>query len=66
MPVDLHLADQIVPFLAIAAGRSEIAVSRITRHLLTNLWTAGRLLPVCFEVRGEEGRPGILTIEPAP
>jgi len=66
MPVDFHLADQLVPFLAIAPGRSEIAVSRITRHLLTNLWTAARLLPVRFEVRGEEGRPGIFAVEPAP
>jgi len=31
MPVDPHLADQLVPFLALAPGRSEIAVSRITR-----------------------------------
>jgi RNA 3'-terminal phosphate cyclase (ATP) len=64
MPVDLHLADQLVPFLALARGRSEIAVSRITRHLLTNLWTASLLLPIRSEVRGEEGSPGMVAIEP--
>ena len=66
MPVDPHLADQLVPFLSIARGKSAIAVSRITRHLLTNLWTAGRLLPIRCLVSGVEGGPGTVAIEPAP
>jgi RNA 3'-terminal phosphate cyclase (ATP) len=65
MPVDPHLADQLVPFLAIAPGRSSIAVSRITRHLLTNLWTAGQFLPIRWVVSGVEGEAGTVVIEAA-
>jgi RNA 3'-terminal phosphate cyclase (ATP) len=57
-PVDPHLADQLVPYLAVADGDSEIATSCLTRHLMTNLWTAGRFLPVRYEVTGKEGAPG--------
>lgn len=37
MPVDPHLADQLVPYLALAADTSVFAMSRITSHLETNL-----------------------------
>jgi RNA 3'-terminal phosphate cyclase (ATP) len=57
-PVDPDLADQIVPYLAIAGGTSEFATSCVTRHLLTNLWTVRQFLPVRYEVTGKEGEPG--------
>ena len=57
-PVDPHLADQLVPYLAIAGGTSEFTTSCVTRHLLTNLWTVRQFLPVRYEVTGKEGEPG--------
>lgn len=59
-PVDPHLADQLVPYLALADGTSEIATSCVTPHLLTNLWTVRQFLPVHYEVTGEEGGAGHL------
>ncbi len=35
--IDPHLADQIVPYLLLAQGKSEFTTSRITNHLRTNL-----------------------------
>jgi RNA 3'-terminal phosphate cyclase (ATP) len=57
-PVDPHLSDQLVPYLAVAGGISEFATSCVTRHLLTNLWTVSQFLPVQYEVTGKEGEPG--------
>lgn len=62
--LDPHLADQVVPFLALAPGQSFFTTSRITRHLLTNLWVIGRFRPLRFRVTGEEGDPGEVTIFP--
>jgi RNA 3'-terminal phosphate cyclase (ATP) len=40
--VDRHLADQLVSFAAVAAGRTRYRVPRETEHLATNLWLAER------------------------
>jgi RNA 3'-terminal phosphate cyclase (ATP) len=39
---DRHVADQLVPFAALAKGVSEYLVPRSTAHLETNLWLAER------------------------
>jgi RNA 3'-phosphate cyclase len=36
--IDKHLADQILPYLALVPGESEIKTSQITNHLKTNAW----------------------------
>ncbi|HEY6008490.1 MAG TPA: RNA 3'-terminal phosphate cyclase [Geobacteraceae bacterium] len=56
--LDPHLADQIVPFLALCPEESSFTTSRITRHLLTNLWVINLFRPLHFQVTGEEGQPG--------
>jgi RNA 3'-terminal phosphate cyclase (ATP) len=60
--VDRHLADQLVPFLALAQGPSEFSTGRITRHLLTNIRVVQQFLDVAIEVSGKEGEPGIVRI----
>jgi RNA 3'-terminal phosphate cyclase (ATP) len=62
--LDAHLADQAVVFLALAPGPSRFTTSRITQHLLTNLWTVQRCLPLRITVDGEEGQPGCVTLQP--
>ncbi len=37
---DRHLADQLVPFAALATGTTRYSVPRSTEHLTTNLWLA--------------------------
>jgi len=65
MPVDPHLADQLVPYLALAGGTSVFATSRITGHLETNLRTACCFLDIATDLRGERNGPGTVVIMPA-
>jgi RNA 3'-terminal phosphate cyclase (ATP) len=60
---DRHVADQLLLYMALAEGRSAITVSEITPHLLTNVWVIERFLPVKFEVEGEVGKPGAVSVE---
>ncbi|MBI2877736.1 MAG: RNA 3'-phosphate cyclase [Candidatus Tectomicrobia bacterium] len=63
--LDEHLADQLIPFLALAPGDSGFTTSRISQHLLTNLWVVRQFLPVEFTVEGEEGSPGAVKVTPS-
>ena len=56
--LDEHAADQVLPFIAVASGESEITVSRITLHCITNAWVIEKFLPVKFEIIGERGKQG--------
>jgi RNA 3'-phosphate cyclase len=43
--LDKHLADQILPYIALAKGKSEITVSEITNHCKTNIWVIEKFTP---------------------
>ena len=47
-PVDSHLADNLIPFLALFGGK--IRVSRITDHTLTNIYVCEQFLGKIFEL----------------
>ncbi len=51
--VDHYLADQLIPFMAIA-GSSKILTSEITNHCLTNIFVVEQFLRKCFEVDREK------------
>jgi RNA 3'-phosphate cyclase len=59
--LDQHLADQIVLYLARAAGISVFTTAEITSHLITNLWVIEQFLGSTFQVRGNLGEPGEIT-----
>jgi len=61
--IDPHLADQLIPYLALARGDSEFTASSITRHLLTNIWVVKQFLDVDVQVTGKEGEAGQITIK---
>jgi RNA 3'-terminal phosphate cyclase len=63
--LDPYLADQLVPFLALAEGNSSFTTARVTEHLLTNLWVVERFIDVKVSVRGEKGREGEIRITPS-
>lgn len=48
--LDRHAADQILVYLALARGESEITVRELTSHARTAMWLIERFLPVRFEV----------------
>ncbi|NIS63000.1 MAG: RNA 3'-phosphate cyclase [Proteobacteria bacterium] len=62
--IDPHLSDQLIPFTALAKDKSVFTVSRITRHLLTNIWVVKQFLDVRIDVEGREGEPGRIEIYP--
>ncbi len=69
--LDPHLADQLVIPFALAQGASRATVSRVTRHLLTNVSVAHEFGFDGVRVEGEIGEPGVLqaagasSVEPA-
>jgi RNA 3'-terminal phosphate cyclase (ATP) len=60
--VDRHLSDQIVLYLSLCDGQSEFIVSKVSQHLLTNLWVIGRFRELCYQVDGEVENMGKVTI----
>jgi len=60
---DLHLADQLLLWLALCKGHFRASVEQVTQHLLTNLWVVKQFLPVKVEVTGNLGKPGLIVGE---
>ena len=56
--IDPYLADQLIPFMALAKGNSSFTTTRITEHLLTNLWVIQHFLDLRISVSGEKGKRG--------
>lgn len=59
--IDEHLADQVVPYMALSGGESRISTSRITSHLVTNVSITERFTDRKFQIEGTLGKPGIVT-----
>jgi len=62
-PVDKHLADQLVLFMALANGKSVIRASELTQHTTTHIWLIEKFLPVRFEVQGALGEVATISVE---
>jgi RNA 3'-phosphate cyclase len=52
--LDKYMCDQIIPFLALAKGRSEVSVEDITDHLKANILVTQKILGVSFDVDEKE------------
>ncbi|MEM1564332.1 MAG: RNA 3'-terminal phosphate cyclase [Candidatus Bathyarchaeia archaeon] len=53
--VDVHLADMLVPYVALAKGRSAYLTRALSDHLETNIWLAETFLGVKFNVKRVNG-----------
>jgi RNA 3'-terminal phosphate cyclase (ATP) len=51
--VDAHLADQLIPYLALAGG--SYTVREISLHAKTNIWTAAHFLDADIRIKEEKG-----------
>jgi len=49
--VDRHLADQLIPFCALAEGCSEYLIPQMTEHIETRLWLVEKMLGAKADVR---------------
>lgn len=61
-PVDPHLADQLIPPMALSPRVSRLFTSAVTSHLLTNIAIVQAFLPVQITVDGEVGKPGTVEV----
>ncbi|MDD1773158.1 MAG: RNA 3'-terminal phosphate cyclase [Methanomassiliicoccales archaeon] len=53
--LDVHSADQLVPYTALANGRSVFRVREVTKHLRTQMWLIGKFLDSTFHVESLAG-----------
>ena len=60
--LDEHMADQILPYMALAGEESRVTVAAITDHCRTNVWVLENFLPARFELDEQDRtiacRPG--------
>lgn len=49
--LDRHMADQILPYMALARESSSVTVSEITEHCRTNMWVIEQFIEGRFEVQ---------------
>jgi len=62
-PIDHHLGDMLIPYVAIADGKSEFKVSKLTLHTMTGIAIAESIVNVKFEVKGELGSPSYISTD---
>ncbi len=63
MALDRHMSDNIVPYIALAKGTSEVGCAELTMHAYTNLWLVKKILNVEPEVDGDLGKPFRLRVK---
>jgi len=63
VPVDEHLADQILVYMALAKGRSTIRVSEVTLHMVSCIYVCERFLGRVFTVSDETGHGATVSCE---
>ena len=49
--VDVHLADMLVPYMALAEGTSSFLTRTVSEHLETNIWLAEKMLKTRFNIQ---------------
>jgi RNA 3'-terminal phosphate cyclase (ATP) len=49
--VDVYLADMLVPYMALAEGKSAFIVREISEHIESNIWLMDKMLNVKFTVQ---------------
>ncbi len=59
---DRHTGDMIIPYLALARGRSAVTLTEFTSHAESNVWLVERMLGVEFDVT-RDGPRWLLRVE---
>ena len=62
--LDLHLADQALLPLALAAAPSKFTCETATRHLETNAWVIGQFGIADVLIEGHQGGPALVSVRP--
>lgn len=65
MAYDRHMADIVIPYLALAEGPSTVGVSRLTLHAYTNVWLVRSMLRgVEVDYSGDLDSPAVIRVKP--
>ncbi|MEM2099112.1 MAG: RNA 3'-terminal phosphate cyclase [Candidatus Bathyarchaeia archaeon] len=51
--VDIHLADMLIPYIALAQGQSAFLTRQVSDHTEANLWLTEKMLGVRFKIKKE-------------
>lgn len=62
-PCDSHLSDQLIPFMALAKGKSEINAPMLSQHCITNIAIVEKFFPIHFSVEGSLGNPAKVSVQ---
>lgn len=62
--VDPYLADQLLILACLASGKTTFTTPVVTRRLSTIAWVIKQFRPIHLTLKGREGTPGTLTIDP--
>lgn len=49
--VDVHLADQLIPYMGLCKGYGAYTAKELSQHTLTNIWVTEQFLDVKFDVK---------------
>src|SRR3989441_3158133 len=60
--LDRHMGDMIVPYAALAEGVSDVSLSQVTLHTVTNVKVAEQAAEVQFDPLPQVGMPGRLRV----
>ncbi len=60
--IDGHPADQLIIFAALSKEKTVFSTSKISNHLLTNVWVTRKFLDSRISISGELAKPGIVEI----
>ncbi|HEX4919206.1 MAG TPA: RNA 3'-terminal phosphate cyclase, partial [Candidatus Bathyarchaeia archaeon] len=60
--LDMHMGDIIVPYMALAQGVSDVSISRMTQHTITNVRVAEAVAGVRFDPLAPLDLPGRLRV----
>jgi RNA 3'-terminal phosphate cyclase (ATP) len=60
--LDRHMGDVIVPYAALAEGVSDVSISQVTLHTMTNVKVAEFMAGVHFDPLSKAGMPGKLRV----
>ncbi|GAB4310296.1 MAG: RNA 3'-terminal phosphate cyclase [Methanobacteriaceae archaeon] len=61
-PLDKYMGDQIIPYMAVT-GKSTIKTAELTKHTVTNIYVAEKIMNKKFSVKGQLGEPAVISIE---
>jgi RNA 3'-terminal phosphate cyclase (ATP) len=59
-PVDKHLGDQLIIYMALAKGLSQIQVEELTAHTLSSIYVSTAITGARFNIEGKKGSPATI------